>query len=341
MLLVLRLLRQAYDRGLAEAVRSVLGGSHNMRSWGTPDEDSVEIGLQLGAVRWRVSLNSREGSVEATSEESLSNDGSEVFHRNALGVLRHGDQLVRTDDGKTALRGLVDKGAIDPPLRTVAAFLQKVAIYHDPDLMSLRKQGSDASDDQLLRARGENVLAVLRRWSQDRSQQYRYDFVRSGMAAAFPHNFSDIDFQQVGNTLNARIYRPGSEQPSWLTDEATGLLQMLVLLCSVAASDDGGVVAIDEPENGLHPYALRAFLRKARQWANQHHVTVLLATHSIVLLDEFSATPGEVFVMKAAETENSGIPTALDELCNPNWLAGFKLGALYEQGEIGSNEDGA
>lgn len=337
----LRLLRQAYERGLPEAVRNVLGGSHNMRSWGAPEDEPVELGLQIGPAQWKISLTPRDGSVDSAAEERLLDDGTLVFDRNALGVLRHSDQLIKTDDGQTALRILVDRGAIDPALRTVAAFLAKVSIYYEPDLASLRKQGSDASDDRALRARGENVLAVLRRWSQDRSEQHRYEFVVAGMTAAFPTGFSGLDFQQVGNTLNARFYRRGSEYPSWLADEATGMLQMLVLLCCVAGAEDGGVVAIDEPENGLHPYAQRAFLRRARQWANQHHVTVLLATHSLVLLDEFSSQPEAVFVMKVPDEGEPTMPTALNQLCNPDWLAGFQFGDLYEQGEIGSNDDGA
>ena len=67
-------------------------------------------------------------------------------------------------------------------------------------------------------------------------------------------------------------------------------------------------------------------------------MTVLLATHSTVLLDELP--PEQVFVMKPAE-QDERIPTRLDELCNPEWLAEFKVGELYEQGEIGSNKDPA
>jgi predicted ATPase len=96
------------------------------------------------------------------------------------------------------------------------------------------------------------------------------------------------------------------------------------------------VVAIDEPENSLHPYALRAFLRRTSRWARQHKLTVLLATHSTVLLDEL--TPEQVYVMKANKPSGS-MPTRLDKLCNREWLEGFKLGDLYEQGEIGSNQD--
>ena len=238
------------------------------------------------------------------------------------------------------LRTLVDRGAVDVAIRSVSTLLQRIAVFQEPDIAQLRRQGSDASDDQELRPRGENALSVLRRWRQTRSMEYRYEFVASGLRAAFPTLFESVDFHQVGNTLSARVFRPGNEQPTWLADEANGLLQMLVLLCEVASTDVGGVVAIDEPENGLHPYALRVFLRKTRQWATQHHVTALLATHSTVLLDEFSAMPEDVFVMTSIP-DSKHKPSALNQLCDPDWLAGFKLGDLYEQGEIGSNDDAA
>ena len=64
--------------------------------------------------------------------------------------------------------------------------------------------------------------------------------------------------------------------------------------------------------------------------------TVLLATHSKVLLDELS--PEQVFVMKSADPADL-IPTRLDKLCDPEWLAELKVGEFYEQGEIGSNKD--
>ena len=337
-LLVLRLLRLAYERGLAEAVRQALGGSHNLGSWGRGEGDPIEVGVSLGDVQWRIALNLAEGSVDPVAEEVLVDGEEVVFRRDALGVLRYKEQAIALEPGPTALRQLVDRGAVDASIRSVANFLQKVSVFHEPDLVGLRR-GSPAEDDQMLEVRGGNSVSVLRRWHQSRQHRERFDFVVGGLREAFPEHFDQMDFHQAGNALTARIYRPGSEQPSWLMDAANGLLQMLVLLCDVAHTDDGGVVAIDEPENGLHPFALRVFLRKTRQWAAKHHVTVLLATHSTVLLDEFNSAPSDVFVMASASSEPAQQPVPLDKLRDPEWLTGFNLGYLYSQGEIGSNDD--
>jgi predicted ATPase/GTPase SAR1 family protein len=336
-MLVLRLLKLAYERGLAEAVRLALGGAQNLSHWYRKDDEPIEVGVSLGTVRWRIALNIAEGVIDPVAEEQLTDGDQIVFSRDSLGVLRHHGQVMSSDAGPTALRFLIDRGAVDASIRSVANFLQKVNVFQEPDLVALRR-GSPAEDDKVLELRGVNAVTVLRRWNQAKLMKYRFDFVVGGLQEAFPEQFEALDFDQAGNTLTARIYRPGSENASWLTDGANGLLQMLILLCDVAYTSAGGVVAIDEPENGLHPFALRVFLRKTRQWAAKHHVTVLLATHSTVLLDEFNATPEAVFVM-ATRDERDERPIPLDQLRDPDWLDGFNLGELYAQGEFGSNDD--
>lgn len=338
LLLVLKVLRLAYERGLPEAVAAVLFGVNTLKTIGVQESEPVELGIDLGEVSWRIQLNTREGSVDYLTQESLTDRGREIFTRDSLGAFVYGEERLEPT-AQTGLRTLVNRGARDAAILKMASFLQGISVYHDPDLWSLRTQGSQATDDRQLHARGTNALTLLRRWNDERANRHRYEFVLEGLRAAFPSTVADLDFKTAGNTLVARIFGPGREQPTPFENEANGVLQLLVLLCNVAHADDGGVVAIDEPENGLHPYALRSFLRRTSRWATQHHLTVLLATHSVVLLDELDATPERVFVMKAAEGGET-VPTPLDSLCNREWLEGFKLGDLYEQGEIGSNGDG-
>ncbi len=337
LLQTLKLLRLAYERGLPEAVKEVLGGSGNLRYTGAGDGEPVELGLDLGEARWRIQLTPREGSVDYLTDERLYDGGREVFSRDTLGAFLYGEERL-SPSPQLGLRVLMDRGVHEPALRAIVHFLRHIAVYHDPDICELRRNGSKTTEDRVLSSRGTNALAVLRRWHLDRSQRHRYQFVLDTLIAAFPNLLTDMDFQEAGNTLVARFYRPGMELPTPLALEANGVLQLLVLLCEVANAEEESLLAIDEPENGLHPYALRTFLRRTERWARQHRLTVLLATHSTVLLDALSPTPEQVYVMKPQESEAS-LPTQLDQLCNREWLERFKLGDLYEQGEIGSNED--
>lgn len=337
LLQTLKLMSLAYQRGLPEAVRIVLGGSSNLRTWGISAEEPVEIGLDIGEVSWRIQLVEREGSVDYLNNEHLSEQGRVVFSRDSLGEFSYAGERIEPSQ-QLGLRALMDRGVHDPALRVMAEFLQNISGYHDPDLWTIRHKGSDTTEDRNLNPRGNNALALLRRWHQERANNYRYRFVIEGLAAAFPNTFETMDFVEAGNTLVARIYRPGKEIPSQLSDEANGILQLLILFCEIAAAESESVIAIDEPENSLHPYALRAFLRRTTRWAREHNLTVLLATHSTVLLDELTGNPEQIYVMKKPDS-GEFMPSRLDRLYDSEWLEGFKLGDLYEQGEIGSNED--
>lgn len=334
----LKLLRLAYERGLMEAIRLVLGGVYEIKNWFADQNEQIEIALQMGEAEWFLQLAFQNSGLELQYQEKLTYQGEVIFTRDASNNVQYGGGAVYANGEYTALKVLVDRGEIHPAIQQISDLLGRISVFEEPDLFNLRQQGSPAFDDVQLHWRGSNVLSILRKWQQDGQLRNRFDFVVQGLQAAFPA-VKQIDFVSAGNMLAARIYRDGVVQPAPLANEANGLLQMLVLLANVAQSNPGGVVAIDEPENGLHPYAVRIFLRSCQQWALKHRVTFVLATHSLVLLDEFTDAPEAVFVMKALKDADP-VPNSLDHLCNRDWLQGFKLGDLYEQGEIGSNDDG-
>lgn len=333
-LLVLKLLRAAIDRGWPQAVAMVLGGRHTIRSFGAADDEPIAIEVHINALRWRVEMLSRASDDGELFAESLYRGDEVVFARDDAGrMLVHGEPVKLRQP--LTLRTFAD-GALDlPEADVVAHFMRSITVYHDPDLFALRA-GSDTTQSRHLHSRGQNALTMLRQWHQRRPDRSRYSFVLSGLRAAFPGLIEDLDFEEAGTTLAARIYQPGRERSSPLGFEANGLLSMLISLCALAASEDGGVVAIDEPENALHPFALGVFARRAEWVSRQRGVTVILSTHAPVLLDHFDAHPEQIYVLDPSHPIN---PMALTTVKNPDWLRQFRLGMLYADGEIGSNAD--
>ncbi len=338
LLLCLRLLNLAFATNLADAVRTLFGGSHHLQHWDAQDDEGIEISLSLGQSVWRFSLHVGEGGVDARGKESFTQNGEVVFTRDSLGALVFRGQFIDIGD-KMGLRGLLERGEKLADLKKIERFLIGIRLLHDPDLFGLRKNGSFTKDDAHLFSRAENVLTMLRKWHQNQQQRFRFDFVEAGMRDAFPMQIDKIDFNDNGTTLVARLSRPGHpEQPLPLENQPNGVLQMLILLAALASADECSVLAMDEPENCLHPYALKAFVRQAKIWAKQQHLTVILATHSVALLNIFSTTPEQVFVMKAKDGE-SKLPQHLDVLYDRDWLECFQLGELFEREELVSNGD--
>lgn len=335
-LLALRVLRDALDRGLAEAVSLMLGGSYNLRHHDAPEDDPIELGLDVDDLSWRVRLIPRGPSVAPVGNETLRQGDVVIFEREASNNFTYAGGPERSPAGDRI--GLEWAAALHPDDARVARvvnLLRNIRVSYDPDLRGLREGGSRVSEDRQLHARGHNVVAMLRKWRDRREDRPRFDFVDQGLRAAFPGVYDGLDFDTAGQTVTASIYRPGDETPNPISDEANGVLAMLVHLAQVASGDEGGIVAIDEPETSLHPYAIRRFVEHSREWARRRNLTVILPTHSPVLLDELNAEPDRVFVL---ERGDSPVPVRLDTMRDRAWLSSYTLGELYVGGEFAANE---
>lgn len=333
-LLALKLLSTAFDRGLPEAVSSVLGGSDNLRHHGAPEGAPVRIAVEVGDLRWEVHLQARGPTVDAFANESLHAGEHLVFRKDALGTFVVEGSAWSADE-RLGLRALVDAGRGGTAAARMAAFIQGISVFHDLDTHRVRREGANLTHARRLFSRGDNAIAVLRRWSQERPERWRVGAVLGALRAAFPALVHDIDFQEAGATVVGRVYPPGRESPVFLAQESNGLISFLISMCALVAADVGGVVAIDEAGDAMHPFALRTFLREAERVAQERQLIVLLASHNTVLLDHFNDSPERLFVLPGPPIGGLHPVTALK---NPAWLSQFRLGDLYADGEIGTND---
>jgi predicted ATPase len=312
-LLALRVLRAAFDRGMPEAVSVLLGGSYNLRNHDAAEDEPIELGLDLDDLSWRVRLTPRGATVDYATDERLKKGSDTIFLRDSTGNFSYRGQRQELSEAaaeRLGLRLALEAHPEDQEAERMAAQVRHIQVFYDPDIRGLREGAS-------------------------RDDAERFDFVHQGMKAALPGVYDGLDFDAVQTTISARVYRPRDETPNPISNEANGLIAMLRLLAQVAATPSGGLVAIDEPETSLHPYAIRRFVRLARARARQHDLTILLATHSPVLLDEFNGEPDRIFVL---ERGHETLPVRLDELRDREWLASYTLGELYTGGEFAANE---
>ncbi len=133
-----------------------------------------------------------------------------------------------------------------------------------------------------------------------------------------------------GPLVKGRTWTEKMEPADW----SDGFFTTLCHLASVASVDQSGIVAIDEPENSLHPELIVKLIEAMRDWSKQRGVTIVLATHSPVVLDQFRDEPEKVFVMQAGHEQQ---PVPLDQLKQRDWLRHFSLGDLYSHLEIGAS----
>ncbi len=111
-----------------------------------------------------------------------------------------------------------------------------------------------------------------------------------------------------------------------------GTLKFLCLMSVLLHPDPPPLICIDEPEQGLHPDAVRIVADALREASERSQIIV--TTHSEALVDAFSDAPEAVVVCErdaAGGTQFRRLSAEKLEL----WLEKYSLGQLWRNGEIG------
>ena len=203
--------------------------------------------------------------------------------------------------------------------------------FHDTGDTSPMKRTADVHDNRRLRTDGSNLAAFLfllreKYWSD-------YTWIRRTVRLAAP--FFD-DFVLKPAALNQEKIllewrHRGSDayfNASSLSDGSLRFIALATLLLQ-PESLRPSVVLVDEPELGLHPYAITLLASLLKQAAVTSQIVV--ATQSPLLLDHFE--PEDVLV--ADRVNGATKLRRLDGEKLSVWLEDYSLGQLWEKNEIG------
>lgn len=194
-----------------------------------------------------------------------------------------------------------------------------------PSAPQRREQSTHARSDFLLDG-GENLALVL---SRIRPR------IKAELLASIQELYEGIeDFFVDINGGNALLYLQetgGRNIPaSRLSD---GTLRYLCLLAILLHPEPPPLIAIEEPELGLHPdiipYVSRLLV------AASERTQLVVTTHSDVLVDAFTSQPESVIVCEKEHGESQC--RRLDGGQLKAWLEKYTLGQLWSMGELGGN----
>jgi predicted ATPase len=326
------LLRDALERGLARALEDH-GGVANARNLYATNGEPYSFRVVLDDIDWRLApllthlgFRSEEQLVVGGSTVIARAPGAEVATLNGHIDWPAGDRL--------ALNATV---ALSAHSARLPELLSRYRLYGWYDVTAIRRSGSPDSSERRLDRRGTNVFSVLRNWRDRREDRMRQQFVLEGLREIFADFFEDLDFEKAAQVVGAAV-RLKHDRVHSASLAPDGWFAALLHLAAVASTDEGDFIAIDEPENALHPHAIKLLLEHMRAWARRHRVTILLATHSPVIISDFDTRPEQLYVMQPGQPVS---PVAVTDLKERDWLAHFTLGDLYTREEFGAPRDDA
>lgn len=210
--------------------------------------------------------------------------------------------------------------------------LEGWSMYQDirTDLSAPIRQAPVSRLEQRVAPDGQNLINVLHTlYTRDR--QFKHD-INDAMFAAFGEDFDELNFSpDAGDQrIQMRVRWKTLKRDQSTADLSDGTLRFLFLITVLASPDPPPLIAIDEPETGLHPSMLPIIAEFAVEASRR--TQVIFTTHSDQFLDAFRDTKPTTTVAKWENGETTLTTLDGDEL--DYWLKDYSLGSLFRSGEL-------
>lgn len=324
----------SYFRMLGELVESRLqvwlaqqGSADRVVSFGIKETSSIRSFVKFGMNGYQFSLTPTVDGGLAFEEENVFFDGL------------YGKKWIRLGSGQTESRlGIVynekkytgtQGDMVSYSFESISSW--KIFHFHDTsDTAGVKRYGS-LHDNTFLRPDASNLAAFLYKLSKEFPEVY--GSIRRTIQLAVP--FFE-DFQLTPRTLkteeeqiNLRWRQKDSNYELWPSQLSDGSLRFICLAVALLQPEPPSTIIIDEPELGLHPYAitlLGGLLRSASQ-----RMQVIVSTQSVALVNEFSISDLVVVERK----KGASLFTRLDESEFSSWLQEYSVGEIWEKNILG------
>ena len=153
------------------------------------------------------------------------------------------------------------------------------------------------------------------------------------MKAAFGEEFEELVFQPAAaQQIQLAVKWESSSDPHAGSDLSDGTLRFLFLLTALAHPDPPALIAIDEPEVGLHPSMLPVLAEYAA--AASERTQVVLTSHSPEFLDAFTELSPQVTLCHWEDGQTQLFQ--IDENLLDKWLSECRLGRVFSRGDFES-----
>ena len=225
-------------------------------------------------------------------------------------------------------------GSPNPESQIVSAALQSLQLYHFQDTSDTAAvKGLHPSNDNLrLKPDAANLAAFLARLHKEFPSEYKRIVETIRLAAPFFGDFVirdplpsivELEWTQQGD--------PDTPYRAHVLSDGTLRFICLTALLLQPWHLQPDTILIDEPELGLHSYAINLLAEMLKQVAGTGFRQVIVSTQSVELLNSFA--PEDVIVVGREEGASTFRRLSAEALTD--WLEDYTLGELWKKNVLG------
>jgi len=322
-----RMLRALADEAFQKFVNNQ-GGGDGLFFLGPQFTREISAHLEFGDNVYEFSLIPTAGSGIQISEERVQYTGGHGY-----GSLRS----ISTGTMESSLKKRHDEPANSPwgtgrgvPGHVYDAVSNwTVYHFHDTSKLAPMRREQPLRDYEHLRHDASNIAAYLYHLSV--SSKNSYDLIRDTVRLIAPF-FDDFllrpEKRGDSDLIRLEWRQKGSDfpfQPYHLSD---GSIRFVCLATALMQPSPPAAIVIDEPELGLHPYAISILADLIRSASER--TQVIISTQSPTLLDYFE--PQDVVIVN--RVQGRSIFERLDNKALQQWLEEYTVGELWQKNVV-------
>jgi predicted ATPase len=328
-----RLLRAMADENL-QAYVAKSGGGDGFFFQGPKRTPKLNVQLAFGSNEYKFTL-----------EPTLALGSPVVVTLEAMKFTGHADagwRTLRSGRPESALRSRKNEQAIGGPWAGVGHYVYEsvstwtVYHFHDTGSLAPMRREQSIEDTAYLRPDASNIASFMRLMREQHGEEY--GLIRDTIRLVAPF-FDDFLLKErvSGNERKVSLdwQQKGSDFPFQAWHLSDGTIRFICLATALLQPDPPPTIVIDEPELGLHPYALEVLAGLLQKAAAR--TQVIVSTQSAPLLSQFE--PEDVITV--SRKDGASVFSRLNQQALAEWLKDYTLGELWQKNvvEAGATND--
>lgn len=311
------------------------GSADRIVSFGVKETKRFEVCVEFGSNGYQFVLEPAvDGGFAFNSEHVFSNDPTTSERSIPLGAGHVETKLPGSLSSTEAL--LLEKlTPFSPPkyLEDVCDSISNWKIFHfhdTSDTSGVKRLGS-VQDNDYLRPDASNLAAYLYRLLNESPDVYEQ--IRQTIQLAMPF-FDDFVLKSQKLPTEEEQVRllwrqKDSDYSLWPSQLSDGSVRFICLVTALLQPEPPSTIIIDEPELGLHPYAIALLASLLRSASNRMQIVV--STQSVSLVNEFSID--DLIVVE--REHGATVFKRKSEKDFEVWLEDYSAGELWEKNILG------
>ena len=299
------------------------GGSNALLYFGQKHTDSIDAYLEFGKNAYEFVLEPTINNQMFFAKEYISyhEDNYPKPWENYLGSGHKETSLISASKNKQGY------SVADQVLDSLKSW--RVYHFHDTSESSKIKGNCDINDNRILRPDASNLAAFLYLLKLNHFEYYSYILKTVQLIAPFIEDFILEPAKLNSDTIRLEWKHKESDNYFDISQLSDGTIRTICIATLLLQPDLPSCILIDEPELGLHPYAINIIGSLFKSVSKK--TQIIASTQSLLLVDQLE--PEDLIVVDYKNDQSILKRPTSEEL--QDWLEVYSLGELWEKNVLG------